>query len=117
MRLIKLERFEIYDGIHEFGSVANVYYIEGKGIIDSRGNFSEDIARIKEIEEYLKNPVNRKKEHMYEGTNGEYVRLVGKAEVSDEHIQQFLDIEIKRRKLNRERKIILKSLTDRVVEE
>lgn len=63
MKLIKLKKYEIFDGIHMYGGIVNVFYLPGKGFITSSDKFSNDSEEIAEIEEFLQNPVDPYIEH------------------------------------------------------
>ena len=60
MRFVKLEKWEIYDGIHDYGWEVEIYYLQGKGIINSNLEFVQDREEISKIEEFLQNPIDKK---------------------------------------------------------
>jgi len=139
MRLIGLEKFEIYDGTHMYGRNVTIFYLQGSGFIDSSGEFNDNAKKIAEIKKFLRNPVDPRikyrqieikravsegitKKHAelirYEFDPGQdcYLRVVGEVEISDRKMREFFeaDKQYKESIENREQK--LKSLTEKVSE-
>lgn len=63
MKLINLKKYEIFDGVHMYGSEVNVFYLSGVGFITSSGELSSDSDEVAEIEEFLQNPIDPRIEH------------------------------------------------------
>lgn len=121
MKLIKLAKFEIYDGLHAYGDKVEVYYLPRNGIITSNREFIgvsdkrfQDEAS--QIESFLQNPIDleieareRRIEEMVNlGFDKDearkvyncldlgrdcYLRVLGQIELSDNELEEFLEAE------------------------
>lgn len=121
MKLIKLEKYEIYDSLHMYGAQVNVYYLQGKGFIDAKGEFSDDKEEITNIEKFLENSIDTRTEKQKQGIeifdplNDCYLRIIGEIEVPKEDMNEFFRINREYNIARGKREQKLKSLTDKIL--
>jgi hypothetical protein len=101
-----------------YGGKVTVYYFQGRGLIDARGSFVDDLEEISSVEDFLRDPRDRrtelKKEIERAMLGNTYLRIIGEIDISDSDLQGFLDAEKDAQRAKEQRNEKLKSLVDRI---